>query len=602
MKTRLLILPLFAILSGCVSSQYEVKVTPDNARITVMGQPPAEVERVPGGAKVSLPSGDVAYTVSASLDGYQTGTYTITPGQKLSGPIVLDLARIAQTKAFTFRSDPAGATVVVDGRAMGKTPCTLELGFSRKDASSPWDSRSVRLELTDWQTESLTLGTGSASEVALGMSLLRQERSFTIKVQTQDGHALEAATVIEGVAEGVSPLSASLVFSRADKAAPWPLFRCRAWIADEYKEQSVTISRESPDVITLTLAPVTEMNVPLMAPKVVVGPRGAQLVVDEAERVAAVATGESSGTVTDLRPVTAYARGTHMKPQVNSFAVSQDGQSIVYALTETAPDGNVVSNLWQVSTSNASAAKQRLTSGAYIDCCPQLPRPLEGEENRLRLFFQSNRGIRESVDLSAIRLVDGRAVGGITQITREARFNFAPTIIREDMELFYISMEDHYPSAVSQISYMRTDGSTATYMTESADDLSLAPDGMQVYFSRKDGVTNTRQIFSIPIAGYPLTQVIAQQQFNDSNCFAPAINPEGNLMLFVSDMAKDKDGRRNNDIYLMNLENGRIVPLTTNISDDVEPQWSPSESGVVYFISNRGGSYNIWRMKLADVQ
>ncbi len=39
--------------------------------------------------------------------------------------------------------------------------------------------------------------------------------------------------------------------------------------------------------------------------------------------------------------------------------------------------------------------------------------------------------------------------------------------------------------------------------------------------------------------------------------------------------------------------------LTQNGSDDIMPAWSPSEEGVVYFLSNRGGAYNIWRFKLS---
>ncbi len=38
--------------------------------------------------------------------------------------------------------------------------------------------------------------------------------------------------------------------------------------------------------------------------------------------------------------------------------------------------------------------------------------------------------------------------------------------------------------------------------------------------------------------------------------------------------------------------------LTQNGSDDIMPAWSPSEEGVIFFLSNRGGAYNIWRMKL----
>jgi Tol biopolymer transport system component len=40
-----------------------------------------------------------------------------------------------------------------------------------------------------------------------------------------------------------------------------------------------------------------------------------------------------------------------------------------------------------------------------------------------------------------------------------------------------------------------------------------------------------------------------------------------------------------------------IQRLTANGSDYIKPVWSPSEDGVPYFLSNRGGACNIWKMK-----
>jgi Tol biopolymer transport system component len=60
----------------------------------------------------------------------------------------------------------------------------------------------------------------------------------------------------------------------------------------------------------------------------------------------------------------------------------------------------------------------------------------------------------------------------------------------------------------------------------------------------------------------------------------------------------DAQLRHNHDIYLVNADGSGLQRLTQNGSDDIKPAWSPSEDGVLYFLSNRGGAYNIWRMKL----
>ena len=41
-----------------------------------------------------------------------------------------------------------------------------------------------------------------------------------------------------------------------------------------------------------------------------------------------------------------------------------------------------------------------------------------------------------------------------------------------------------------------------------------------------------------------------------------------------------------------------IQQLTANGSDDIMPAWSPTDPNVIYFLSNRGGAYNLWRLRL----
>ncbi len=595
-RSLALLIPALAVLTACTSTVYEVQVNPGSANISVMGQPPAVMARTAQGAKITIPSGDAPYTVTVSEPGYETGSHVIAPGANPDVPIRIELSPLFLDREVAFNSQPEGAQVYVDGKLLGVTPLRQSLRFERSSAKAPWKDKAVEFRMKDWQSESAVLAS-SGAELSAKLSQLRLERKFTLRAVTSDGHELAASVSLGDKALDNAPLSIPLVYERQDKSQPWPVFQCNVGIVDEYKSQQIGLTRDTPDLVTVTLEPVTELGVRRMAPVVQVGPRGAQLVVDSAERNASVDTNERAGSVADLRPVTSFRRSSLKGEQVNSFTVSPDGQFVVYALTEKVGEA-IQSNLWQVSTQMAGGARQSLTSGPYMDTMPQLPLG----EGRQMLVFQSNRGMRDSVDISAIRLVDGRAVGGITQITREARFNFCPVLLREEWELFFISMEDRYPQAVPQISYMRVDGSAPSYLNENGNDLALSPDGRQVYFSRKDSITGRSQIYSVPMEGYPLTQVIAQAAFNNANCFQPSLSPDGNLMLFVSDMAQDASGRRNNDIYVLNMTNGRIEPVTSNISDDIMPAWSPSETGVVYFLSNRGGCYNVWRLRLTDLQ
>jgi hypothetical protein len=601
MMTRkiLFLLPVAALLFGCVSSEYDVTVNPSNANLRVSGMPPATTTRTATGYKIQFPSSDSPYTIQATLNGYSDAKYVVDTKVKPTGPIKLELYPLTMNKSFSVTSDPIGAQVFVDGKNVGVTPLNLNLIFRRKAPNASWDQRKLSIKLNEWQTEEMTLSSTDASGISVSLSRLHHERTFSVKVETQDGQALEAPITVDGKIVGNSPMNLPLLFERTDKTREWPVYSCKVGIKDEYKEQSFTITRDTSENIKLSLEPVTEVGVRRMMPSVMIGPRGAQYVVDAEPRNALIDTRETSNTVAELRQITAFKRNDHRSPQVNSFAIYPDGQSLVYALSETEDDGTVYSNLWQTATDVTSGSRQRLTSGAYLDACPQLP-ICDGTQQSL--VFQSNRGMRDSVDISSITFSEGHVIGGITQITREARFNYAPVIVRKEWEIFFISSEDHYPQAVQQISYMHSDGSSATYMNETGSDIDITPDGRQVYFVRKDSTTGKYQIYSMPMEGYPVTQVISQEAFNAGNCGSPAINPEGTMMLFTSDIAIDADGRSNRDIFVMNLASGKITPVTTNISDDISPEWSPSEPGVVYFISNRGGTYNVWRLRLTSVQ
>ena len=60
------------------------------------------------------------------------------------------------------------------------------------------------------------------------------------------------------------------------------------------------------------------------------------------------------------------------------------------------------------------------------------------------------------------------------------------------------------------------------------------------------------------------------------------------------DQGRDNQGVRNNDIWIMDLEGGQKTQLTTNGSWDDFPVWNFKDN-FIYFRSNRGGNWNIWR-------
>ena len=155
-------------------------------------------------------------------------------------------------------------------------------------------------------------------------------------------------------------------------------------------------------------------------------------------------------------------------------------------------------------------------------------------------------------------------------------------------------------------------GGTATRLTfHSANDLptSFTPDGTAVLFSsgRLDAVTNVQfphrraqpELYRVGIGGGMPTQVLT----------TPALyavwDRAGKRLAYSDNKGLEMEWRKHDnssfarDVWIYDAESGRHTRLTQPGADDRQPVWSADE-GSLYYLSERSGSFNVWRLGLDD--
>lgn len=587
-----LCLAALAFLAGCATPLPVVSNPPGATAIIAgktIGVTPTEVQ---------LPD-QKPTPVEFRKEGFFPEAFVFRPGENQK-QISATLAPITLVRKVDFTSDPVGATVTLDGIVVGQTPLLgHEATFTRDAKTSPWKSRTLLISKPDHQGESLQLGAG-ANTVEATLTLLRQERVYSVASTTVSGEVLNAIVTINGERiPGLTPMTVPITFRRSDKSAPWPKFEVTVEIPGKYKRVPLTWDFPSSTNIALKLEPVVEILATMVSPGLAMTPTGVVQRVSSTKAVAILSTREAVESVADLKPVTNFPRQDLQEPllsrrdSINSFCVSPDGQSVIFALTEHDENGAHFSNLFIKRADDSAGGVSQLTQGnRYLDTLPYI-----ANDGSNYLVFASNRNDRNKPDIFRATLAENRLAGGISRLTNDTRYNTAPSYGDSNRQLFYLSTEPNFPLAEPIICSIRIDGSLPTQMPISAMEISNAH-AEKIFYVRIDPETKKRQVFSSTADGKLETALINLEAFRRHHCFQPAVSPDGSRVLFVSDHGADAQGRHNNDIFLINSDGTGLQRLTQNGSDDLMPAWSPSEENVIFFLSNRGGAYNVWRFKL----
>lgn len=119
-------------------------------------------------------------------------------------------------------------------------------------------------------------------------------------------------------------------------------------------------------------------------------------------------------------------------------------------------------------------------------------------------------------------------------------------------------------------------------------------DGKSFYYKKADK-NNYYQLWKIGLDGNTDTQLTFGDEWGVGTY---ALQPNGKKIIFATYKSKGynqevtKDGY---DLWVLNLENGDLIQVTTHKGSDFSPAWT--SDNMIYFASNRMKDINIWSFK-----
>lgn len=557
----------------------------------------ANGQRLPAPATFDLKRQEAPYVFLVEKTGYQTEKLEWLTSSKQRN-LKATLVPLFLDQEVSINSPVEGAQVEIDGKPAGKTPLTLNVRFLRDTKVSPWRPMKVKVSKPDYQSETVQL-TAEKPAIQVPLERLRLERSFALSAKASDGSVLQATLTLDQNEVGQTPHNVAAVFTRPDKTAAWSTSELKVEVPTLYLPTLVTLQHDSPASFDLTLQPVTEIPVSRFAPQVEITATGAKLSVNTSTRLAMLDSSERGTEITGLSRLTRFTR-RDQNPRaplqaLNSYTITPDGQNAILSITSQDDNGRYFSGMFLKRVEDEGGGIARLVDNnkRFLDSHPIIAPDSSGI-----LVFQSNRGDLNKPDIFRINFADNRATGGVSRITNDQRFNFSPSYTDSNREVVYLSAEPNYPLAHPQLSNVKLDGALPTQFQIVAEEVSHR-EATKIYFTRIDESSGKLQIYAVEPDGRLETSVISDDSFVAANCTNPTASYSSpTRILFVSDRDQDEKGRNNNNIYVMNPDGSAVRQLTANGSDDILPSWSPTDPNVVYFLSNRGGAYNLWRLRL----
>jgi Tol biopolymer transport system component len=482
-------------------------------------------------------------------------------------------------KDITITSTPSGAKVYATpdttgatAQFIGETPFDYKFRFDKNPKVGPFNY-SLVFRKAEYIDTPRNIGI-DFKPTTFDVTLDHTVSNAISIVSTPSGASVRATADKEGPKDfliGTAPVTYTFIFDTRPDAGPH-MFNLEFSLSG-YDPCTITIQKEDTKPITVSLTKTLVKEIEKLV--LVVTPDDYKLVVRKVR--AWVEDIEREG-----REASSVLRfGGNQYPL--GLTISPDGSTLYFAVAETIKDAQgqdkSMANLRAVSTSGGGITQ--VTSGLWLDANPSC----SGDGKYL--FFSSNRMQLDRADIFRLATDKSSGIAVIRQTVEGLSYH--PSV-STDGTISY-AYKPRYNLSGTETEHIWTVGGSSGYPTQLKEGSmpAISPDGKEIAYIGKDG-----QLWKMPVTSQNPIQLTGDA-VNLEGKKNPTWSPDGEYILFASDVGKDSRNFANYDLWIISNSGGMATQLTTNGSEDDYPVVSPDQK-YIYFTSNRGVKYGIWRI------
>jgi Tol biopolymer transport system component len=516
-----------------------------------------------------------SYEVTAQRKGFVSERKTIeNADQDPTYNIELKPAK----KDITVNSNPPGAKVFFDGKEVGLAPATIpDVDFPFDDSTNDYQKHEIRAEKPGYDPvkKSISWDEGAPS---YQLDLLPQIK--TVRIITDpagatvllDGKELPRDPAGNAIAE-------KLEFTPNEKGEP------RTYTVDvslrtaesEWTPQSFKIGWDDDKTeYSVKLKEIRTRNVPLVTPDLQRTPNGWQIIPKTTMTVAAKDQNEPTNEAPTQ--ITQFENGT----MLDTLSVSPDGARLVYSILQPGSTPQEFRSRIELINTDGTGGRTPIDDGQSLDLTPAFT------PDGSQIVYASNRAGRKMYIFS----MSVKGDPGIMNLTSGESTDLWPSVDSDPRQRLYCqSMMD--TRADAHIYMWRLNTVQRTELPTSGMQPRVSPRNDSIIFSRKNEKTGLRDLWLMSDTGANarnLTDTPTSEECDGS------WNRDGSKIAFASDRGTDEDGRHQFDIWVIDLAHPESPKrITSNASVDDCPVWDPA-GNAIYFRSNRGGAWQIWKI------